>query len=183
LSGTGPKAGGHAYVARLGAPRPAPEVVDPPRSAPDHRDLPARLRAAAAIDPARGTASDLPGPTGESNRIAHLPRGPVLCLGPGEDAARAQAAAVEVLGGRAVAAPGLADAERLRDLPDLSAVLWWGDTTTARALARALAARPGAIVPLVTSMPDAAHVLLERHVCVDTTASGGNAALLAAVGG
>jgi RHH-type proline utilization regulon transcriptional repressor/proline dehydrogenase/delta 1-pyrroline-5-carboxylate dehydrogenase len=34
-------------------------------------------------------------------------------------------------------------------------------------------------VPLVTGRPDPAHVLTERHVCVDTTAAGGNAALLA----
>jgi RHH-type proline utilization regulon transcriptional repressor/proline dehydrogenase/delta 1-pyrroline-5-carboxylate dehydrogenase len=32
-------------------------------------------------------------------------------------------------------------------------------------------------------MPDAAHVMLERHVCIDTTASGGNAQLLAEVSG
>jgi RHH-type proline utilization regulon transcriptional repressor/proline dehydrogenase/delta 1-pyrroline-5-carboxylate dehydrogenase len=30
-------------------------------------------------------------------------------------------------------------------------------------------------------MPDLAHACHERHVCIDTTAAGGNAALLAAV--
>ena len=34
-------------------------------------------------------------------------------------------------------------------------------------------------MPLVTGMPDLAHVAHERHLCVDTTAAGGNAALLA----
>jgi RHH-type transcriptional regulator, proline utilization regulon repressor / proline dehydrogenase / delta 1-pyrroline-5-carboxylate dehydrogenase len=29
--------------------------------------------------------------------------------------------------------------------------------------------------------PDAAHAFLERHLCIDTTASGGNAQLLAEV--
>jgi RHH-type proline utilization regulon transcriptional repressor/proline dehydrogenase/delta 1-pyrroline-5-carboxylate dehydrogenase len=29
----------------------------------------------------------------------------------------------------------------------------------------------------------AGHVLHERHICIDTTAAGGNAALLAEVGG
>jgi len=33
-------------------------------------------------------------------------------------------------------------------------------------------------VPLITGLPDLGHALLERHVCVDTTAAGGNAALL-----
>ena len=39
--------------------------------------------------------------------------------------------------------------------------------------------RDGAIVPLITALPDQAHVAHERHLCVDTTAAGGNAALLA----
>ena len=37
----------------------------------------------------------------------------------------------------------------------------------------------GEIVQLITAMPDLAHVAHERHLCVDTTAAGGNAALLA----
>jgi RHH-type proline utilization regulon transcriptional repressor/proline dehydrogenase/delta 1-pyrroline-5-carboxylate dehydrogenase len=49
-------------------------------------------------------------------------------------------------------------------------------------LEAALSRRSGPIVALVTTMPDAAHVLHERHVCIDTTAAGGNAALLAEVG-
>jgi RHH-type proline utilization regulon transcriptional repressor/proline dehydrogenase/delta 1-pyrroline-5-carboxylate dehydrogenase len=32
---------------------------------------------------------------------------------------------------------------------------------------------------LITTRPDLAHVAHERHLCVDTTAAGGNAALLA----
>lgn len=42
-------------------------------------------------------------------------------------------------------------------------------------------ARKGPILPLIGGMPDAGHALLERHVCIDTTASGGNAQLLAEV--
>jgi RHH-type proline utilization regulon transcriptional repressor/proline dehydrogenase/delta 1-pyrroline-5-carboxylate dehydrogenase len=45
-----------------------------------------------------------------------------------------------------------------------------------------LAKRTGAILPLITATPDLARVMGERHVCVDTTASGGNAALLAGQG-
>jgi hypothetical protein len=70
LSGTGPKAGGPHYLPRFGAPPVAP--VSP---------------------------REMPGPTGESNRLTLRPRGPVLCLGPDRDA---QAAAVRALGGQPV---------------------------------------------------------------------------------
>jgi RHH-type proline utilization regulon transcriptional repressor/proline dehydrogenase/delta 1-pyrroline-5-carboxylate dehydrogenase len=46
---------------------------------------------------------------------------------------------------------------------------------------RALARRTGPIVPLVTTAPDTGHACHERHVCIDTTAGGGNAQLLAEV--
>lgn len=72
--------------------------------------------------------------------------------------------------------------EALATLEGFSGVLWWGDEATARALAKVLASRKGPILPLITGMPDRGHVALERHVCVDTTASGGNAALLAEAG-
>jgi RHH-type proline utilization regulon transcriptional repressor/proline dehydrogenase/delta 1-pyrroline-5-carboxylate dehydrogenase len=104
-------------------------------------------------------------------------RAPVLCLGPSPQAALAQAQAVRRLGGLAIEAPGL-PADALNRLTGFSgAVLWGGD---ARAAALALADRPGPILPLVGDMPDAGHAVLERHVCIDTTASGGNAQLLAA---
>uniref|UniRef100_UPI0026194615 hypothetical protein n=1 Tax=uncultured Roseovarius sp. TaxID=293344 RepID=UPI0026194615 len=60
----------------------------------------------------------------------------------------------------------------------LSGALWWGEDRDARAYAQALAERAGPILPLITGMPDTGHALHERHVCVDTTAAGGNAALL-----
>jgi RHH-type proline utilization regulon transcriptional repressor/proline dehydrogenase/delta 1-pyrroline-5-carboxylate dehydrogenase len=88
----------------------------------------------------------------------------------------AQAEAVRRLGGLAVEAPGLA-AQALATLPGFSGALYWGEG--ARPFAQALAARKGPILPLITGMPDAGHVTQERHVCIDTTASGGNAQLLA----
>ncbi|MFP4238988.1 MAG: hypothetical protein ACLFRZ_06755, partial [Rhodosalinus sp.] len=84
--------------------------------------------------------------------------------------------------GVAVEAEGRVAPAALTRLAPLSLVLWWGDAETARALDRALAAREGPLVPLVTGRPDPAHVLTERHLCVDTTAAGGNAALLAGAG-
>ena len=180
LSGTGPKAGGPHYLNRFVA-RAIP--VEPGDDASAPMDA-ARLRAALAAPQARPAAVtlDLPGPTGESNRLTAVARGPVLCLGPGRRAALAQAEALRALGGVAVEAPNL-PAPLLRDEAGISGAVWWGDADTARALARALAARPGPIVPLITGHPDAGHAVLERHTCIDTTASGGNAQLLAEVGG
>ncbi|HHL22452.1 MAG TPA: bifunctional proline dehydrogenase/L-glutamate gamma-semialdehyde dehydrogenase PutA, partial [Aliiroseovarius sp.] len=154
LSGTGPKAGGPLYLSRLTArpgANPAPE------------------------------RQSLPGPTGEMNRLTTYPRAPFLCLGPGEDQARAQQKALEAVGGQARLAPDLEPAA-LTDAPDIAGALWWGDTETGRAHALALAARPGPILPLVTGQPSAAICRLERSLCVDTTASGGNAALIAQSG-
>ncbi|WP_281983845.1 bifunctional proline dehydrogenase/L-glutamate gamma-semialdehyde dehydrogenase PutA [Thalassorhabdomicrobium marinisediminis] len=172
LSGTGPKAGGPMYM-----PRFADMVVQP---------VPAPL------------PIDLPGPTGESNRLSTYPRGLIACLGPD---ARTQADVVAsfgglpiiphhaanedaatVKGGVPLAPDGRLAPEALETL-DCAAVIWGGDEDTARAYEQALAKRTGAIVPLITGPIDAAHVLHEHHVCIDTTAAGGNAALLAEVSG
>ena len=48
------------------------------------------------------------------------------------------------------------------------------------ALRRALSRRGGPIVPLVTGVIDPERYAVERHLCIDTTAAGGNASLLAA---
>ncbi|MCH8169138.1 MAG: hypothetical protein IIC03_14600, partial [Proteobacteria bacterium] len=46
----------------------------------------------------------------------------------------------------------------------------------------ALAAREGALLALIAEPGQPERYALERHVCVDTTAAGGNAALLADAG-
>ncbi len=122
----------------------------------------------------------MPGPTGESNRLTTLPRAALLCMGPGAEATAAQVRAVEALGGTALAATGQIDPSALATGPDYGGVMWWGDADTGRAIERALATRKGMIIPLICGLPDPARVRAERHVCVDTTASGGNAALLGA---
>ncbi len=149
LSGTGPKAGGAGYLHRF-VLDPAPNTVVGPQ--------------------------DLPGPTGESNRLTRHARGPILCAGPTPEDAAQQAAAVEALGGVAeiAVAPDLSR-------PDVAGVIWWGDDAEGRLMDKQLSQRSGPIVPLITGMPDAGHVCHERHVCIDTTAAGGNAALLAEV--
>ena len=191
LSGTGPKAGGPSYVRRFARPKGAGGA--PATGAPV--DL-ARLQA--AIDALAGEGGrviatvNLPGPTGESNRLTTLGRGVVLCLGPGADRARAQADAVRTAGAAALAVvPGLTAGEgldggvppeALGSLRGFDAVVCEADADTLRRMRQALAARPGAILSLLAEDDFAAWVVLERHVCIDTTASGGNAALLAAAG-
>ncbi|MCV3271229.1 bifunctional proline dehydrogenase/L-glutamate gamma-semialdehyde dehydrogenase PutA [Roseobacter sinensis] len=173
LSGTGPKAGGPNYLARFADPdrEHSEEDWDQPM------EHPPALRSALAPN---GPAQSLPGPTGESNRLSTLPRAALLCAGPGAAVAEAQARAVEALGGVAVKATGRIDPDLLTEGPAYGGVLWWGDSETARAMETALAARTGPIIPLIPGRPDLTRVRAERHVCVDTTASGGNAALLGA---
>lgn len=180
LSGTGPKAGGPEYLNRF-TKTPAPNSN--PDANPDGGNI-SEADVARALAPAQtplpARSLNLPGPTGESNRLTLTPRAPVLCLGPGPVAALQQAEAIRKLGGRAVEAPGLAP-DALTRLQGFSGALWWGDTPSARSYAQALAARKGPILPLIGDQPDAAHAMLERHLCIDTTASGGNAQLLAEV--
>jgi RHH-type proline utilization regulon transcriptional repressor/proline dehydrogenase/delta 1-pyrroline-5-carboxylate dehydrogenase len=190
LSGTGPKAGGPAYVPRFCRPAAGEAVAaEGPRVAPD--DLARRL-AALKTPHAPLPAVSLPGPTGESNRYAIAPRGVILCLGPGREAALDQAAQARAAGCAALAvAPGVPgdegldgtlDAGVLADLEGFDAVAFWGDADAARKLRQALARRDGPILPLVTAADLAPWCVVERHLCIDTTASGGNASLLARVG-
>ncbi|WP_225029791.1 bifunctional proline dehydrogenase/L-glutamate gamma-semialdehyde dehydrogenase PutA [Xinfangfangia pollutisoli] len=178
LSGTGPKAGGPIYLTRF-TRAPAPLAGHADGAGADEAAV-AQALAAAAPPAAPPEPLDLPGPTGESNRLHLVPRAPLLCLGPGRETALAQAEALRALGGLPIEAPGLPP-EALTRLQGFSGALWWGDQDQARLRAQALAARPGPILPLVGGAPDAGHALLERHVCIDTTAAGGNARLLAEV--
>ena len=89
---------------------------------------------------------------------------------------------MRALGGVAIEAPGLEPAA-LTKAAGVSGVIWWGEGAQARAYAQALARRAGPILPLITDRPDTGHAVQERHCCVDTTASGGNAQLLAEVAG
>ena len=181
LSGTGPKAGGPHYLARF-AVGAVPAAMSHPADGETPR--PAAVEVARALSAAPAQAAryteTLPGPTGESNRLVLLPRAPLLCLGPGQSEAEAQAAAIRALGGQAVLGIGLPP-DALITLQGLSGALFWGDSAQARAYAEALGQRAGPILPLITEMPDRAHAMLERSICIDTTASGGNAQLLAQV--
>ena len=177
LSGTGPKAGGPNYLGRFVVTTSETSTLEPSGNADLHHIETLLSVARQTLQETR--SETLPGPTGELNRLSLCAREPVLCFGPGKTTAEAQVRAVQAFGGRAAAVEAHVDAEILRDLEGFSAVLWWGDKDAGRAYATALAQKPGPILPLITDMPDTAHVMLERHICVDTTAAGGNTGLLA----
>jgi RHH-type proline utilization regulon transcriptional repressor/proline dehydrogenase/delta 1-pyrroline-5-carboxylate dehydrogenase len=203
LSGTGPKAGGPNYLPRLS--RPA--ASEPPATRENALSPLSIGFAIAAVDKARAVFDAaprrpqriaMPGPTGERNTLEIHPRGIVLCLGPDEASARRQAElALERGNGVLVIAPGAAAIARdigtgrpvvgfdKRLAPAVieaglavDAVAHFGTDEALRPWRQALARRDGAIVPLVTSPADADRLILERHICIDTTASGGNAELL-----
>jgi RHH-type proline utilization regulon transcriptional repressor/proline dehydrogenase/delta 1-pyrroline-5-carboxylate dehydrogenase len=158
LSGTGPKAGGPLYLRRLSRPL-APDPI-------------------AELAAIRGRAGDLPGPAGESNRLTLHPRGRALCLGEGAALAARVEAAREA--GNDVLLAGTDDAATLAACADIALVLADPDDPPLRAIRVALASREGPIVPLLVGAPEAAMLVHERTISIDTTASGGNVALLAA---
>ncbi|GIT91555.1 bifunctional protein PutA [Jannaschia pagri] len=184
-----------AACADLSAWAQAPDRIARLRAALRGRAA-ASVAAAAAVD---AGPVDLPGPTGEANQMTLEPRGLVLCLGPQPDAmldqcVQALAAGNGVLAMCDGASQSLApllraalpvsvwdhppSAEDLETLPvDLVALQAAGhDLGQVR---RALAERPGPIVPIVSARIDPTAYCTERAVCIDTTAAGGNATLLA----
>ncbi|MEQ9814809.1 MAG: bifunctional proline dehydrogenase/L-glutamate gamma-semialdehyde dehydrogenase PutA [Azospirillaceae bacterium] len=174
---------------------------------PHHPDRAALAREALAeavdigLDPA-----ELPGPTGESNRLSLHPRGVFVCAGSlvaGERAACLLAQTVQALmlgNGVVAVGPGAdilvstlaragAPVSGLDSLPDpgtiagadgFAGLALTGPAETLCAYRMALAGRDGALLPLVTAVVDPRRYMVERALCIDTTAAGGNAALFSA---
>jgi RHH-type transcriptional regulator, proline utilization regulon repressor / proline dehydrogenase / delta 1-pyrroline-5-carboxylate dehydrogenase len=151
------------------------------------------------------TEQTLPGPTGESNSLRLHGRGVWAVLAHNATPAEVRAAVLPCLAaGNAVvcvasdvSVPGLpqqvfhtAPADATRDVlaaPALAGVcVVAGDDATARPVQRALAARSGAILPLITGVQWRRNDHLNRFAAeqtltINTAAAGGNAALLAGV--
>jgi len=194
LSGTGPKAGGPAYLPRFLADIPIKEIPPDRRASGfiDPEDVQNALDLARQnAPPPRLSTVSLPGPTGESNRLSVYGRGTVLCLGPTVEAAKKQAKLAKANGCPAVIAVpdgdtigglnGALHAAALTTLVGFSVVaIWTTDEDDLRSIRKALAMRQGPLIALATGQNLAALCRVERHVCIDTTASGGNASLLAA---
>ncbi len=183
LSGTGPKAGGPHYVARFTASQNRGASSGPAGRAVPMAEVQAALYKISAPEIAL-SETVLPGPTGESNRLSVLPRGVVLCLGP--DAPRqkliaeeAGCAALTIVPGGDI--DGVLNLDDLAELTGFDVVALWGDVEAQQQARIVLAARDGQILPLITGADDmAARCVHERHICINTTAAGGDAALLAA---
>lgn len=109
----------------------------------------------------------------------------MLCVARDAAKRRAMADVVRALGGQPLElADGAPVEAALAALPAAPEVAWFdGDAAQLVALQRALAARSGPVVPVVTGAPDAAQppagLLTERSVSVNTAAAGGNATLMA----
>ncbi len=187
LSGTGPKAGGPHYVRRFSRTDTHHYPLSGGPSA-DWQQVQARIDGLKVERPVRHTVA-MPGPTGEANALSTYARGVVLCLGPGAERAREQAKAAlgagcspiviapDVTGDDGVS--GQLDAADLTRLRGFDAVCCQAPEADLSALRQVLAARDGVIVPLITADDPTPFLILERHVCTDTTAAGGNVELLA----
>jgi len=149
---------------------------------------------------------ELPGPTGESNRLTLHPRGIFVCAGSLVAEARdtslfVQAVQALMLGNGVVAiGPGadilvsalaqagapvrgldsLPEAGRIAEAEGIAGLALAGPATELRPYRQALAARDGVILPLVSDLIDPRRYMVERALCIDTTAAGGNAALFSA---
>ena len=142
----------------------------------------------------------LPGPTGESNQLSIHPRGRVLCLGPSRAAALRQALAalaqrnsiviiaddgelsareLQQAGFKAMGMDGLLEPEALEILDGFDAVMSDAHDHELTAYRIALSRRQGRIIPLIIATDEPDRLVLERHLCIDTTAAGGNASLIA----
>ena len=197
LSGTGPKAGGPHYLKRFVA---EPLAQDGPKIQAGNAACPA-LTAMLAADSAIADI-ELPGPTGESNTLRQHARGLIACVGGGAAGLAAVRAALRAGNSVAwvVAAADEADARQALSAdavtlvpeaaldaliahPSLSGVaMAHRDAPLARRLQQLVAARPGAILPLILSAADASQQYrfsAEQTLTINTAAAGGNAALLA----
>ncbi len=225
LSGTGPKAGGPHYLARFRkADTASGEAVSFNKSitagdifkaqgalrtsawesnADRYKELATLFEGEAGLlnRLAAEQAHDLPGPTGESNRLYGTARGTVLCLGPDAESLRHQTAMALAAGNgvvavgqdaeklavklRAISAPivaleGHLAVGALTELQGIDAIAANSPDEELREMKAELAERDGALMQLIMERNQPERYQLERHLCIDTTASGGNASLLAA---
>lgn len=188
LSGTGPKAGGPNYVLRFMQPDRPTVKGDSGGPIVAIDTVQAALNSFASFRN-RLSEKEMAGPTGESNKLYEYGRGVVLCLGVDIASAEQQAKIAQENGCPSLivcpgakgsnAIDGFMPREFLTALNGFSVVALWNDNNDVSLARRSMAIREGRIIPLVCDNNLASACRLERHVCVDTTAAGGNASLLA----
>lgn len=225
LSGTGPKAGGPLYLYRLLANRPETALLTTLNR--QDAELPVDTTLKASLQEAHkaliewavsrselhalcqrfaeqaqsGTLRLLPGPTGERNTYALMPRERILCVADSEQDALVQLSAVTSVGSRVLWADDKLHRDLAKQLPALvqqkidfakaetlpeqqfDAVIYHGDSDQLRELCEKVAARNGAIVSVQGFAREETNLLLERlyverSLSVNTAAAGGNASLM-----
>ncbi|WP_455427681.1 trifunctional transcriptional regulator/proline dehydrogenase/L-glutamate gamma-semialdehyde dehydrogenase [Dryocola sp. LX212] len=225
LSGTGPKAGGPLYLYRLLANRPETALLTTLNRQDAELPVDATLKASLqeahkaltewavsrselhalsqrfAEQAQSGTLRLLPGPTGERNTYALMPRERILCVADSEQDALVQLSAVTSVGSRVLWADDKLHRDLAKQLPALvqqkidfakaetlleqqfDAVIYHGDSDQLRELCEKVAARNGAIVSVQGFAREETNLLLERlyverSLSVNTAAAGGNASLM-----
>ena len=151
--------------------------------------------------------SDLPGPTGESNRLSMHAAGIFLCVSGGNISEwLLQVISCVALGNAVVVCGEAADslvsvlseeaascdldinlqvfaetcsAPLLGEVEQFAGVCAASDHPQLKQMRQQLAARDGEIIPLVSNAWDLCPLISEVSLCIDTTAAGGNAKLLA----
>jgi RHH-type proline utilization regulon transcriptional repressor/proline dehydrogenase/delta 1-pyrroline-5-carboxylate dehydrogenase len=123
-----------------------------------------------APPPGAMAGEELPGPVGEENRLVSRPRGRIAAIAQTPAGLQAQLAAIAATGN--IATTDLGD-------PQLRGVLFEGPPDALIALNQRIAARPGAILPVLTAPYPAEFLREEISISINTAAAGGNASLLA----
>ena len=139
----------------------------------------------------------LPGPTGESNELSYQAKGTALCLGPSSADALIQTIIALALGNSAISLISQENyssliklgfdkdnifrlingpSSNLFNIKQYDTILYFGDLMSVE---RELENRREEIIPIMNSVYEPWQLVNERAVTVDTTASGGNANLLA----
>jgi len=209
LSGTGPKAGGPHYLPRFYRPEHSCVLDQRENAEQDTfidtAAIENALHQLALPDLSIATKNQLmPGPTGESNQLSIYPCGKVLVLSNSANGAQVLAStalntgcAVLVICEEAMSESnketllssaaenaclimhGNINLKVLGSVTGIDAVaLQHGRAQTLQAK-QIMADRKGRILPLIVHSDEEQRFSVERHVCIDTTAAGGNASLLA----
>ncbi|RXZ31134.1 trifunctional transcriptional regulator/proline dehydrogenase/L-glutamate gamma-semialdehyde dehydrogenase [Oxalobacteraceae bacterium CAVE-383] len=188
----------NAVIDAPAAADPALEALLDWSAAYGHQEL-AALGRAYARDSLNGRTLRLPGPTGETNTLRFVGRGAVLCIAGSAAALLNQLAAALATGNRAILPqssarhlPASMPAQvmqrlevvaRHEDCDRPALALYDAEAAHCVQMLAPLAQRDGAIVagvPACANRPVAIwRLVAERAVCVNTTAAGGNASLMA----
>ena len=197
MSGTGPKAGGPNYLVNL----TQPETIES-----QYQPNPLNLLSAEQVQSAwqtlrsqfkplaRELLTQCPSVTGEDNQLFTSARGYWLVAG--DEQAWQQAIASASTGNPTLLlTKKIPDSDIMKDLPiiclagdldpglltelaDLAGVSVSAHEALCKQIRITLSQREGAIIPLLKSKGHSVYHRKEQHICEDTTASGGNAALL-----